>query len=90
MSKWISVKNKLPDKDGSYLCFRKVKWSNIGYMEVCEFALNLEKVDKYDFYRKRRSGWYGYDGEYGYYEHDNITHWQPAPEPPKERSNNDD
>ena len=84
MSNWISVKDELPDKDGSYLCFYKAKWSNIGYMDVYEFALNLEKVDKYDFYRKRRSGWYGYDDEYGYYEHDNITHWQPLPEPPKE------
>lgn len=84
MSKWISVKNKLPDKDGEYLCYLETSYSHIGYMRVCKFALNLEKVDKYDFYRKRRSGWYGY-GEYGYYEHDDITHWQPLPEPPKEQ-----
>ena len=78
MSKWVSVKDKLPKKNNDYLCVL-----NTHTISVCSFAHNLKKVDKYDFDAKK-SGWYDYDSEWGYYEITNVTHWMPLPELPKE------
>ena len=80
MAEWISVKDRLPDKDGKYLCFS----TNGNFIDVCGFAKSLHKVDKYDFKGIRRKGWYTYSGEWGYYEISCITHWMPIPELPKE------
>lgn len=80
-NKWISVKDKLPKTNGAYLCVCDCFVGS--YISVVKFAANLEKIDEYDFDGKRRSGWYGYDGEWGYFEKDNITHWMPLPELPK-------
>lgn len=82
MPEWISVKDRLPEKNGKYLCFRKYNVLSGGNIQIYSFAHNLKKVDKYDF-RHNKSGWYDYDSEYGYCEVDNITHWMPLPEPPK-------
>ena len=80
-NEWISVKDKLPKTNGKYLCV----CDNCGtsFIIIVNFATNLFKVDEYDFAGKRRRGWYGYDGEWGYYESDDITHWMPLPELPK-------
>ena len=75
--KWISVDERLPENNGHYLCFRD------GSVDVYGFALNLKKVNKYDFEGQKRSGWYSYDSEYGYFECTKITHWMPLPEAPK-------
>lgn len=82
-NEWISVKYRLPDKDGEYLCCDKDK-----YIYILSFAKNLLYVDKYDFGRKKRSGFYDYDIEWGYCEWDEVTHWMPMPEPPKEGADN--
>ena len=82
MAEWISVNDRLPDKDGKYLCCHF--FANLKYISVCSFAKNLRKVDKYDFPNENRKGWYGSDSEYGYYEKTNVTHWMPLPELPKE------
>ena len=81
MNEWISVKDRLPDENGKYLCYHR--HNCYGYMDVCSFATNLKRVDAYDFYGKNRCGWYAYDSEYGYYECSYITHWMPLPEEPE-------
>ena len=80
-NEWISVKDRLPDKDGRYLCYCSYG-ENIGVFSVIDFAKHLCYVDKYGFVGKYHSGWYAYDSEYGYYQRDSITHWMPLPEPP--------
>ena len=79
-NEWISVKDRLPKKNGKYLCYTPCLISGIG---IFSFAKNLKKVGINDF-MFRKSGWYAYDSEQGYYEIFNITHWMPLPEPPKE------
>lgn len=81
--KWISVKDRLPDTEGEYLCISG------DFIYIFEFAKDLYKVDKYTFdNRKGKSGFYEFDGEWGYYEKERVTHWMPLPELPKGVSNN--
>lgn len=79
LSNWISVKNSLPPKNDRYLCCDRD-----GRILILLFAHCLHCVDKYDFKNEHRSGFYDYNGEYGYYEWDGVTHWMPLPEPPKD------
>ena len=90
MTKWI--KDRKPDKDGSYLCITGVKAYNdiIYFMHIIDFTHDLYKIDPYDFYKYRykrkdeRSGWYNLDSEYGYYEITNVYAWCKLPEMPEE------
>ena len=75
--KWISVKDRLPE-GGDYLTCNDSK-----RLHIYSYAKNLSKVDKDDFYRVRRGGWYDYDSEWGFCEVKGVTHWMPLPEPPK-------
>lgn len=84
MPEWISVKDKLPDKDGDYLCCWSLSYSDKPFINIYSFAKNLRKVDKYDFKGMNRADWYGYDSEWGYCEQAGVTHWMPLPELPKE------
>lgn len=84
MSNWISVNDRLPNKNGKYLCCWKGCIGDILYISIYSFAKNLSKVDRYVFQGKRKSGWYDYDSEWGYGEISNVTHWMPLPELPKE------
>ena len=70
-----------PKESGSYLTLQK-SCGKYFYQEVCKFATNLKKVDKETF--NKCAGWYGYDGEWGYYTVDDILYWMPLPELPKE------
>lgn len=81
-NEWISVKDRLPNKDGKYLCCHL--FANTRYITVRSFAKNLEKVDKFDLKGKKREGWYDRDSEWGYYETDSVTHWLPLPKLPNE------
>lgn len=74
---WISAKRP-PEKDGDYLTRLRH-----GGMKVMGFTHDLRKVDDYHF-RKKKPGWYEYDSEWGFYERNDITHYMPLPEPPKE------
>ena len=76
--KWISVKERLPKKDGDYLCYKKS-----GLYEVFGFAKDGRKKHKYDFFRDWKNVWFFYASEYGYVTTDSVTHWMPLPEPPK-------
>ena len=81
VQQWISVKERLPEKDGKYLVCRRLYggW----WRETLEFAKDARKVDKYDFYRGWKNVWYWYDSEWGHLTIDDVTHWMPLPEPPK-------
>jgi hypothetical protein len=68
-SEWISVEERLPDKWGKYLAYRK-----------CHFAPHVDII-RYD---TNRSVWYFFDSEWGDCEVNDITHWMPLPEAPKE------
>lgn len=81
MAEWISVKERLPDKDGRYLCYTDTDY---GYpIEIASFATNLYEVDEYDFEDEKRAGWYCYDGNWGFNEIEDITHWMPLPDAPQ-------
>ena len=79
--KWISVKDRLPDKDGKYLVFEKGSYAN--QIRTLQFAKDGRKVDKYDFHRGWKNVWYRYDSEWGHITIDSVTHWMPLPQPPK-------
>ena len=83
--RWIPVTERLPEKDGKYLTVHTL--NSIPpqpWIEVCWFAKDLYKVDKYDFHdKKKKSGFYQYDSEWGNFERTGISHWMPIPEPPE-------
>ena len=82
VQEWISVKDRLPEKDGDYLIFER------GYLipsiRVLSFAKDGRKVDKYDFHREWKNVWHRYDSEWGHLTIDDVTHLMPLPEQPKE------
>lgn len=80
---WINVKDRFPNKNGSYLVVYNV-FQRYTLMDVKRFAKDLYSVDKYAFPNEHRPGWYEYDNEYGYIERNDITHWMPLPKLPKE------
>ena len=67
-SEWISVDERLPDKFGKYLVYRKSHYAS--YVDILAYDTN-------------RSVWYFFDSEWGDCEVDNVTHWMPLPEAPK-------
>lgn len=76
---WISVKDRLPEKDGEYLvfteqrdCFNALFESEIGDGGEFGVWLNSYHPDTLGFLD---SEWQEYEG---------ITHWMPLPEPPEE------
>lgn len=83
MAEWTSVKERLPDKNGLYLCCYDAGGGH-WYITIRSFTNNLEEVSNHDFYKINRPGWYDFDFEYGYFERKNIEYWMKLPEPPKE------
>lgn len=83
---WIPVTERLPEEEGKYLTVFTINTiPPRPVIEVCCYAKDLYKVDKYDFQdKKRKPGFYQYDSEWGFFEMSDITHWMPLPEPPKE------
>lgn len=81
-NKWILVSDKVPENRQE--CFVTLK-SNIAGGNICEiatYATNLYKIDEYEFADKKNTpGFYGFDGEYGYFEWSDVIAWQPLPEP---------
>lgn len=87
MSDWVSCKDRLPEFAGKYLTTEKCHIiDNPGMVCIRSFSSTLNKVDPDVFGRKRRSGWYDYDSEYGYYEVSDVFAWQELPEPYKENT----
>ena len=78
---WISVKDRLPEKDGAYL----VTTNSFGDRQSVKlrwFAKDGENVDAYDL-SGQKDVWYLYDIECGYVSIKTVTHWMPLPLPPK-------
>ena len=71
MSEWISVEDRLPNKEGDYLVFIV---DNLGEarMEVMKL---FKWATSFNWSEHMNSWWKEYN---------HITHWQPLPKPPKE------
>lgn len=69
MSEWINVKDKLPDKQDCYLTYYNTN-------DYCIIDISGWDMKKQMFVYL--------DPEYYGDENENITHWMPLPEPPKE------
>lgn len=84
-TRWIPASEEGPERDGRYL----VTFKN-HFIYMAFYAFDLYEADSYAFENKRGiSGWYGYDEEYGYYEHDDVIAWMPLPQPYKGESEDD-
>ena len=81
VQEWISVKDRWPEKDGSYLVVSNY-FGNHQSINVRSFAKAGETVSEYDL-AGEKNVWYRYDSEYGYVSTDYVTHWMPIPQPPK-------
>lgn len=82
MEKWISVKDRLPNKNGTYLVtYGSITDLNNRYIKTVGFAENLTKLDNYDFLKNEydRAGFYGYDSDFGYYEETKVIAWMKLP-----------
>ena len=79
---WISVDDRLPQKDGVYL-------TTVRYFDKCLgvklrwFAKDGETIDDYDL-AGQKDVWYFYDSECGYVSIKTVTHWMPLPQPAEE------
>lgn len=80
MSDWISVKDRLPERNGEYLVATKFLGRRMVMM--MSFATDLYEIEKRDF-PKHGPGWYGH-GEVGFYEWVGVTHWMLLPEVPND------
>lgn len=81
MSEWIPV-SQPPKKAGKYIV--TMRCLNRDFVDIASYSKDLYKVNVDDFADKKGvAGWYGFDLEYGFYEHDFVTAWQDAPEPYK-------
>ena len=85
VSKWISVKDRLPEKECEYIiCISQnyVTTANFYNIDPEYNPNNPYCIDSKDIYRG--AGFYKYlgEGEYEMYDADEITHWMPLPESP--------
>lgn len=82
MNEWISVKDRLPEKDGNYLCYLECG-------AVCEAAFDStiasegEEFPFGEWVGVYNSDTLGFTDSY-WEEYDAITHWMPLPDPPKD------
>ena len=70
-SKWISVKERLPEEEGWYQVYTA---PDKGYKSINKAM--FRKGFEWNNFTPR---WHGAGGTWG-----NVTHWMPLPEPPKE------
>lgn len=76
MSEWISVEERLPEKDGWYLVYAPGYWGNSKIYGLDGFAYSNFKYNykvHWGIERGVGKGWPGI-----------VTHWMPLPELPKE------
>ena len=80
MSEWISVKERLPSREG-------LEKDETEYVLVSEQAFNAITGEKLgscvSICGFEHDGWSKFDN-FGYVRTENITHWMPLPEPPGE------
>lgn len=80
---WIPVSERLPEKDGEYLVTVSSFCGEIVFK--CSFAMDLHKVDEYNF-PEHKCGFYGIDSEWGSYEINDVIAWMPSPDPYRKES----
>ena len=80
MSEWISVKERLPSREG-------LEKDETEYVLVSEQSFNAITGEKLgscvSICGFEHDGWSKFDN-FGYVRAENITHWMPLPEPPGE------
>ena len=69
-SKWISVAERLPDKNGEYLCRHTDKSVHSAEYESIYGSFGYW----FGFWEDEYKEWIAYEG---------VTHWMPLPQPPK-------
>ena len=81
VQEWISVYDRLPEKDGEYLVWlgnSAVKQ----HTEILSFAKDGDTVDEYDLHNEKNV-WFYDDFECGYLVCHDVTHWMQIPQQPK-------
>lgn len=79
-SKWISVKDRLPETHLRCLVYREGYNKMGGYLSMATFTPCYKGLE--GDLMDGRQVWYDYDSECGDYELTNVTHWIPLPTPP--------
>lgn len=79
--KWFDANTNPPTEEGDYLCVIDTGWGH-PYQHILGYTKNLESVEELEFEGLKRPGWYYYDGEWGYSEICEVSHWMPLPELP--------
>ena len=74
---WISVEERLPDKEGKYLV---TAYDGIT-LDVLYFYKRYPYCNR--AVRTDRPVWCACDNIFGDFEEDSVTHWMPLPEPPE-------
>ena len=84
---WISVKDRLPERDGKYLVVSKTASAEPPpYVKTAWFLNNLRDNFQFKYEGEpNEPGFYNGDGEGDWVER-YVTHWMPLPEPPKEET----
>ena len=75
LNEWISVKDKLPEKDGNYLVTACDEGCSAG--EGIWYSTVVVVAEYY------KGSWTWYDGGREYSLEGIVTHWMPMPNPPK-------
>ena len=75
---WIPVTERLPDKEGSYLCTVQGYVGKATYLRIADFHPDI--YVEYDI-EEHKPGFIDYDSEYGFYEVTKVLAWMPLPKP---------
>lgn len=78
-NRWISVKDRLPDRSEYYLCYVDSPQSFCCVRAILPYASKYKLFNAFDGVSANDAKKYAI----------NVTHWMPLPEPPKEVSDND-
>ena len=75
---WIPVTDRLPDKEGTYLCTVQGYVGKTTYLRIADFHPDI--YVEYDI-EEHKPGFIDYDSEYGFYEVTKVLAWMPLPKP---------
>lgn len=78
--KWYYTKQKLPEKEGLYLCY-----TEDGFYVLCKFSNNLYNIDGFDLCDGDKRGFYRGNSTVGFRRYNAIKYWTCLPEPPVPR-----
>ena len=78
---WIPVTDRLPDKEGTYLCTAQGYVGKTTYLRIADFHSDI--YVEYDI-EEHKPGFIDYDSEYGFYEVTKVIAWCELPTPYRE------